>query len=1064
MSRQPLTPEQNLAVKHGGGPLLIVAGAGTGKTRVITNRIAYLVEERGVNPYNILAVTFTNNAAEEMRQRLASMITGGFDELSIGTFHALSADILRDNAISFGISPFFKIVTDGERLLLMLEELERLNLSYHRVKGRPYGLLATLLQTVSKAKDELVTPEEYLDWAQLSRERLRYIEGDLTEKERLKQDEKVGKDEDVAAFYSRYNELLLQNDSLDFGDLIMSCVQLFNERRHILAEYQERWRYILVDEFQDTNLAQSRLVEMLAGEGKNICVVGDDDQSIYRFRGAAIANILQFRDRYLKATEIFLEDNYRSTGEILDGAYAVVKKNGSRLEKRLRPATGRSDPESLVLVQTESRAVEAGFIVKTIRGLIDRKADLHLDDFAVLARKRTDLRAVTKALASAGLSFNLAGGSGFFDRGEVKDIIAWARAVADPLEADAVIRTLEAEPFSLDPLECSRVNRWCREKKIYLIDGIDRVSEITDLDFEAAVILKSWRQILGRLMSRRGKVPADILLREILDVTGYRLPLMMRESLENIQKLANLAQLEQMAERFVSESGDQDLRRFIDYLHLMRAGGQDAVAEFNAQADSINLMSIHKAKGLEFRVVFMVGATDNTYPGKRKAEAIIPDELLKESTPPTQATHEAEMRRLFYVGCTRAMEKLFILYPAFTDDTGKELKRSRFLDEIIAQAAPPVINICAADVNFLGSDIVSIARKAQTSLLTAAGQGGILQADASDEAAAELLTRQLAAFFEVKKAYLAMTSENKDTEIEKIDALIDRLIQPNYRGIIKSPEFTARLLAAESETSISDRLSRLNIVDYHDFLPVNEQGGLTLTVSDILQYQNCPLAFKLKLIYQIPRVSSPEAEFGTFMHNVLQRFHSAYSREEATIENMFSLFDQGVHIRRLGRTAAERQLIERGREALTVYFADFMESKAVPAFFERDFRWRAEPHWITGRVDRADLLPGGGFELIDYKTGKAWQPKQVREDLQLSVYSLAATQSWEIEPELLSYYFLLDNKKMFASRGAEELEAARDTVLETAANIMAEKFVPKKDYIRCRSCDYAMLCRALESE
>lgn len=1063
MNHQPLTPEQRRAVVHGDGPLLVIAGAGTGKTRVITNRIAYLIEERGVNPYNILAVTFTNAAAEEMSERLASMITGSFDELWIGTFHALGADILRDNAVDFGISPFFRIATPGEQLQMITGELEQLNLTYYRVKGRPYSLLAMFLKTISKAKDELITSEEYERWAKRARLELTADKEYLSEKEYIIRDELVGRGEEMAAVYRRYNELLSMSDALDFGDLIMGCIQLFTEKPHILSRYQERWRYVLVDEFQDTNLAQSRLVDMLVGAAGNVCVVGDDDQSIYRFRGAAIANILEFRRRHPNTAEVYLQENYRSTKQILAGAYEIVKKNKHRLDKKLQSATGRSDTSSLQLVQAQSKAVEADFVAKTIIDLMSQNKKRRLADFAVLAARRLDLRVVSGALTAAGLPFNQAGGGGFFDCPEVKDIIAWLRVVDDPFEADALIRTLGAEPFRLNPLACSRINRWCRDGKRHLIDSIDRVGEIDGLEEDEIGAIKHWRRVFDKLLSlRRQRRSADLMLREILDRTRYRLPLIQSETLENIQKLANLTRLEQLAQRFVDESTDHGLKNFIVYLKLLQASGEDMTAEYRPRTDCVNLLTVHKSKGLEFPVVFLVGVSANTFPGRRRAEAYIPVELLKESTPPDQATHEAEMRRLFYVACTRAKEKLCVVYPASADETGKTLKRSPFLDELAAETNTPVVEVSEDDVNDYKNEIMGASSTIKARFLTAIRRGADTLLGVDEETATETIARQLADYINQLKAHSAAIAEDRDSAVKKIDAAVDILITKNYRSFLKSPEFTAELLQAERPVDTRERQSRLNKVEYRDFLPLNDQGGLTLTVSDIVLYQKCPFAFKVKSIYQIPRAPTPEAEFGVFMHNVLQRFHTAYGRKEAKIERLLDLYENGIKVRRLGRTAAERQLLKRGRQALSEYFDDFIAAVGTPEFFERDFRWHIGPHWITGRVDRADRLPDGGYELIDYKTSKAWQPKQIREDLQLSIYSLAAEQSWDIKPSVLSYYFLLDNKKMPAARSDDQLAVAQQAVLQTAADILAAKFEPKVDYMGCTMCDYVLLCDASE--
>lgn len=1053
-----MTENQLKAVRHQEGPLLIVAGAGTGKTRVITNRIAYLIEEKKVPPSGILAVTFTNNAAEEMRARLASMISGSFDELWIGTFHSLGADILREHAIDFGISPFFRIITPGEQLLLLADEMDNFGLKYHQVKGRPYALLSELLKKITKAKDELVTAGEYQEWALRSRSNFVANKSVMKEKERLKQDDLIGKGEDFVNVYNRYNELLLQNDYLDFADLISNCIRLFKEKPHILGDYQNRWQYILVDEFQDTNLAQSRMIDLISAGG-SLCVVGDDDQSIYRFRGAAISNILEFRDRYQDTAEIYLEENFRSTSEILDGAFAVVGKNTDRLDKRLRSAHKRTDKNSLTVIEAESPAVEANFVTRTIIDLINSDEKITLSDFAVLARRKSDLKEIARSLSAAGLPFNLSGGSGFFDRTEIRDIVAWLRTISDPFENDAVIRTLEAEPFGLDQVESSRFNRWCRDKKIQLIDGLKRPDRVRELDPAAAIVINRWMEVFEKLSSQRYQVSVEIILRQVLDLTGYRLPLIRRESMENIRKLANIAQLEQLAGQYVNESNDGGIRRFISYIKLLQAAGEDAPVDIKPVKDSVNMMTIHKSKGLEFHTVFLIGATDNAFPGRRRAEAFIPDELLKESAPLTQATHEAESRRLFYVACTRAKKRLFITYSLSADETGKPLKRSRFIEEII-ETGPPVNHVNAGAFSPVRAGLTALSRKAESELMAAVDKNYLLPSDDGD--ALILAAAELASYFDLKKTHAALSAKNKNEAIVKIDFIIDKMISPEYRSIVRSDQFTTKIVEAAIGEGESDWLDKISAVDYTEFLPLNDRGGLNLSVSDIIDYQRCPYAFKNKHVYQIPPAPMAEAEFGTFFHTVLEAFHHKYNRELASLDELTALYDEGVKVRQLGRTTSERQLVKRGRNILPDYLATFKNDVGIPTFFERNFEWHLDPHWIRGRVDRADLLPDGGYELIDYKTGKAWNPNMVRNDLQLAIYSLATARSWEIKPTQSSYYFLMENKKMPVAFSEADLSSAEETIKKVAADILAQRFDYKVDYMACRHCDFRLLCPAHE--
>jgi len=389
-----LNENQLKAVTHVNGPLLIIAGAGTGKTSVIAHRIAYLIENKGINPANILALTFSNKAAEEMRNRVEGLLASSHDDIWISTFHSFCAEVLRENALEFGLSPFFKLITEAEQLSLMVTNINRLYLKYYEIKGTPHGFMKQMLDIISRAKDEMITADDYTRFAK------RLVRSDG------KKDLNTLKISEVAGVYSLYQKLLLEQDFVDFGDLILYTFQGFKEKPHLLLQYQQRFKYLLVDEFQDTNFAQGQLLDILSASHRNICVVGDDDQSIYRFRGASIKNILDFETRYPDARIVTLDENYRSPQEILDASHALIAHNLSRLDKRLKAAADKSlhNTDPIKCLSFDNDKEQADYLVWEIQNLLAQDQTLGLSDIAVLMRSiKTQSKPVITALERAGI-------------------------------------------------------------------------------------------------------------------------------------------------------------------------------------------------------------------------------------------------------------------------------------------------------------------------------------------------------------------------------------------------------------------------------------------------------------------------------------------------------------------------------------------------------------------------------------------------------------------------------------------------------------------------------------
>lgn len=626
-----LNDRQKEAVFCTEGPLLVLAGAGSGKTRVLTHRIAYLIEEKNVNPWNIMAITFTNKAAGEMRERVDKLVGFGSESVWVSTFHSSCVRILRRFIDNLGYNTNFTIYDTDDQRTLMRQILKRLELDPKTFRDR------AMLSTISSAKNELISPEEF---------RLN-AEGDWRAKK-------------IAEVYQHYQEELKKNNALDFDDLIFKTVDLFRTNADVLEYYQERFKYIMVDEYQDTNTAQFRLIELLAGKYKNLCVVGDDDQSIYKFRGANISNILDFESAFPGAKVIKLEQNYRSTSHILDAANAVIRNNQGRKDKTLWTANGEGEP--VVFHQYEQAYEEADGIVRDIL-----KDGRDYQDYAVLYRTNAQSRLLEEKCIEHNVPYRLVGGVNFYQRKEIKDVLSYLKTIANGRDDLAVQRIINVPKRGIGAASIGKIVAWASEQGISFYDACLRAAAVPGLGKAAAKVAVFTGQIEA---FREALVEGGASIRELIDQiiadTGYKDELEAEGEIEFQTRMENIEELMNKAVSYSEEAEQPSLDEFLEEVAL--------VADVDRMDDSENrvtLMTLHSAKGLEFPVVYLSGLEDGLFPSHM---SIMSDDR----------TDLEEERRLCYVGITRAKERLVITASRMRMINGEThySKVSRFVDEI----------------------------------------------------------------------------------------------------------------------------------------------------------------------------------------------------------------------------------------------------------------------------------------------------------------------------------------------------------------------------------------------
>lgn len=635
-----MNERQKEAVQTINGPLLLMAGAGSGKTRVLTHRIAYLIEEKMVNPWNILAITFTNKAAKEMKSRVTDLLGTKGEDVWVSTFHSMCVRILRREIDQIGYSKNFTILDSSDQLTLMKRILKEANLDPKKYDARSF------LSTISNAKNEMLTPKKY-----------EALQGDYYQ-------------QIVAKCYHRYQKELQRNECMDFDDLIMNTIRLFQEVPEVLAYYQHKFQYIHVDEYQDTNHAQYTLVNLLAARFRHLCVVGDADQSIYGWRGADMQNILDFEKDYPDAQVILLEQNYRSTKTILTAANQVIGNNRQRREKNLW--TQNAQGKEITYYRGQSEREEGQFIVSQI-GKEVQEENRKFSDFAVLYRTNAQSRAIEDVLLKANIPYTMVGGHKFYDRKEIKDLLAYLNAIANPSDSISLERIINTPRRGVGPTSLTKLRQFAEMHDWTLLEAA-REASLANISGKAGQQLQAFGTMMMDFTQMIPYLSVTELTEQVLEKSGYLEELKIQNTLESQGRLENLEEFltvtQEFDKRYELEMNDETATaedRLIIFLNdLALLSDIDSYEEESAQ---VTLMTLHAAKGLEFPVVFLIGMEENVFPLSR---SLMEEKDLEEE------------RRLAYVGITRAEEKLYITnaYSRVLYGRSQYNQPSRFISEI----------------------------------------------------------------------------------------------------------------------------------------------------------------------------------------------------------------------------------------------------------------------------------------------------------------------------------------------------------------------------------------------
>jgi DNA helicase-2/ATP-dependent DNA helicase PcrA len=994
---EDLNEEQKEAVTHREGPLLIVAGAGTGKTTVITRRLAYLIEKGLAKSQEILAVTFTEKAAQEMEERVDRLLPFGYLDLWVSTFHSFCERILKEHGLDIGLAPNFKILDQTAGWLLVRQNLDKFKLDYYKPLGNPTKFIHSLISHFARLKDEGIYPKDYLNYADQIRVS---FDGQTMTSSFVEKTEKIDLEEaqieakrveEVANAYHTYQRLLLENNFLDFGDLINYSIKLFKERPQILKKYREQFKYILVDEFQDTNWVQYELIKLLAAPRNNITVSFDDDQSIYCWRGASFNNVLQFKKDYLGAKEVILIKNYRSAQNILDLAYRFIQfNNPNRLEYQLnqereiieeakkkginlnsfkrinKKLVSQKEIEGIIdFLHFENKEAEARGVINKIQEILQEDKEATLSDFAILVRSNEAANIFCKELEERKIPYHFLASRGLYSQPVILDVISYFKMLDNYHENAALFRVLNSPILNIPYQDIVKITQFARLRAVSLYEALAQLPLIKGIE---EVSVNKINHLLGLIKEHTQlalKANVSQVFLAFLRDSGYLSYLIKNQKEREINLLG---QFYKKIRRFEESQIETTLPRFMEQLNMEIDSGELGALEFEQEAgpDMVKVMTIHSAKGLEFKYVFLVNLVDKKFPTTNRKEPIeIPKPLIKEIIPKGDP-HLQEERRLFYVGMTRAKKGLYFCW---ADNYGgaRKKKPSRFLYELNLEKQP-----------------------------------------------------------------LTKVKEIKPEKIKASSKKEDKVILPSY--------FSFTQFYAFKNCPLQYKFAHL--------LKIPRPGSPSLSFgktihNTLYQFLNSITEQKFQdNLFSLPQKESKEKK------EIEKLLFKIY--KNCWIDEWYQTKEQKEDYWALGKDVLRKFLKDFLESNPKIKFID-----KKPAL-EVEFYLKIGDNTIKGKIDRIDELKEG-IEIIDYKTGKTKTKLKEDEKDQLLIYQLAAERVLGLKPLKLTFYYLEEGKKISFIADPKTKESFPKKIEETIENIKKSEFLPTPGW-HCKYCDFKDIC------
>ncbi len=1033
---QELTDAQSQAVRHRGGPLVVLGGAGSGKTTALVARFVALVAD-GSAPDAIAVLAPTESAASALRAEIeVALGERAFAELAVHTGPGLARRLLRGEALEAGIDPLVALASPADRLGVLLDRMDDLPLRHHDLQGRPAATLARVIARIDRCKDELLDAATLAAWAQTSSDRER----------------------EFAALYRAHDAILAEQGLIDHGELVARAHALLEAHPHVCARCGARFRHVLVDDVQDHTPATLALARLLASTHADLALTGDDDQAVSPPR-AGPATVLTAAIE--NATTVRLERSLRCREQVLRAAGAVVAPAAGRVGKRLE-GDGGGDVRFWRCANERAQAQSAAIDIERLV-----REGVAPERIGVLVRSvRNEGQAVTVALEERAIPFRLLGAAAFFQRAEVRDVLAWLRLLVDPGDAAAVVRALARPPIELRAVDLARCVQISRRRKLDMVGALVAATESPQLPPDARdrvlAFLKLYRSAAGALDTTR----PDLFVHRLIDRLALRRQQLFAAQADVVERLIALSRLGELAADHVRRAPQATGRDFARYLAAVAdAGLRDDEATADAAAPGspagmVAVTSMSGAKGLELDHVFVLGLQASRVPGARMSLVEpVPDVAGTAAAESSRDRHVDDMRRLVHLAITRAREGVVLAYAA-ASDRGARQPPSPFAEEALAALGAEwetreeelfgPDEALHATYNALRDELLG-------SVATVGTRLGELRLDTDLD-----VTHGVVRYLELVKL-AALIERPREQSVN--DALIDinvRLLQAassHQREVFETSTLDDFILGAErDERARAGALAARDEPSLEAFLP-RRGDGLALSASDIETYRSCPLRYKFARVFRIPSEPTLNQRFGIVVHQALERFHAESGR---TLEQLTGLLETAWRRSGLGDSDQERQVHEKALIAMRRYIERFNTEPGEPLWLEKGFAFKLGPHLLRGRVDRVDRLPDGGYELIDYKTGRPKTVAQLRDDVQLSLYAIAARESWEIEAPRQAYHYVLDDEKVAVPATEIDPGWISDTVMEVADGILSQGFEPTPSYSVCSMCDYRIACPAAE--